>query len=353
MKLSFEYCHFDILLFRKGRSEHSRKRRKSRSQENTFSSSGISYGDYDGTPMMNTNNINPWMEMDPGSGQHQGMMSGADNTNMMPDNNMMTAMNMNNFLQCNNIVMGDNNQFVPPWMGSGGSNYQMDQSSCRQPVTFNFCVIYPPNPNSQPPSLRERPPGCRTVFIGGLPETITEEIILDVFSKCGEIQAVRPSKKNFCHIRFTSEQSVDNALFFSGWRMKIDNSSLAENSGKLHVDFANARDDQYEWECHQRAMERKARQMMSLAQPPSPPPIPNFSELEAGSVIDQIKSDNTGDDDTDNWNHTIDVLLTWLERGDCNKKNSHNFYSMIQAVRGHYKRLTGEKVIFQFNMLKH
>ena len=92
---------------------------------------------------------------------------------------------------------------------------------------------------------------------------------------------------------------------------------------------------------------------MSLAQPPSPPPIPNFSELEAGSVIDQIKSDNTGDDDTDNWNHTIDVLLTWLERGDCNKKNSHNFYSMIQAVRGHYKRLTGEKVTFQFNMFKH
>ena len=70
MKLSFEYCHFDILLLRKGRSEHSRKRRKSRSQENTFSSSGISYGDYDGTPMMNTNNINPWMEMDPGSGDN-------------------------------------------------------------------------------------------------------------------------------------------------------------------------------------------------------------------------------------------------------------------------------------------
>ena len=40
--------------------------------------------------------------MDPGSGQHPGMMSGADNTNMLPDNNMMTAMNMNNFLQCNN-----------------------------------------------------------------------------------------------------------------------------------------------------------------------------------------------------------------------------------------------------------
>lgn len=67
-----------------------------------------------------------------------------------------------------------------------------------------------------PPSTRERPPGCKTVFVGGLPENATEEIIKEVFDQCGEIVAIRKSKKNFCHIRFSEEFMVDKALYLSG-----------------------------------------------------------------------------------------------------------------------------------------
>lgn len=67
-----------------------------------------------------------------------------------------------------------------------------------------------------PPSMRERPPGCKTVFVGGLPENATEEIIKEVFDQCGEIVAIRKSKKNFCHIRFSEEFMVDKALYLSG-----------------------------------------------------------------------------------------------------------------------------------------
>lgn len=67
-----------------------------------------------------------------------------------------------------------------------------------------------------PPSTRERPPGCRTVFVGGLPENATDEIIREVFEHCGEITAIRKSKKNFCHIRFSQEFMVDKALYLSG-----------------------------------------------------------------------------------------------------------------------------------------
>lgn len=42
------------------------------------------------------------------------------------------------------------------------------------------CTLFPPNPNAPPPTTRERPPGCRTVFVGGLPENMTEEIITQV-----------------------------------------------------------------------------------------------------------------------------------------------------------------------------
>lgn len=67
-----------------------------------------------------------------------------------------------------------------------------------------------------PPATRERPPGCKTVFVGGLPENGTEQIIVEVFEQCGEIIAIRKSKKNFCHIRFAEEYMVDKALYLSG-----------------------------------------------------------------------------------------------------------------------------------------
>lgn len=91
--------------------------------------------------------------------------------------------------------------------------------------------------------------GCRTVFVGGLPENIAEETIREVFDRCGEITTLRLSKKNFCHIRFVFEASVDSAIYLSGYRIRINNQADAPNCGRLHVDFAQARDDQYDFEC--------------------------------------------------------------------------------------------------------
>ena len=44
----------------------------------------------------------------------------------------------------------------------------------------------------------------------------SEEIVRDVFDRCGEITTIRLSKKNFCHIRYEMEEFVDNAIFLSG-----------------------------------------------------------------------------------------------------------------------------------------
>lgn len=45
---------------------------------------------------------------------------------------------------------------------------------------------------------------------------VAEEIVRDVFERCGEITTIRLSKKNFCHIRYELEEFVDNAIFLSG-----------------------------------------------------------------------------------------------------------------------------------------
>lgn len=39
--------------------------------------------------------------------------------------------------------------------------------------------------------------------------------------------------------------------------MKIGNNNDPGNTGKLHVDYAQARDDQYEYECRQRQLQRE------------------------------------------------------------------------------------------------
>lgn len=94
------------------------------------------------------------------------------------------------------------------------------------------CTLYPPPPSAPPPTTRERPNGCRTVFVGGLPDNITESIITDVFERCGKIYTLRLSKKNFCHIRFFYENSVDAAICLSGYRIRIGNQTDLPNTGR-------------------------------------------------------------------------------------------------------------------------
>uniref|UniRef100_A0A4W5LN80 RRM domain-containing protein n=1 Tax=Hucho hucho TaxID=62062 RepID=A0A4W5LN80_9TELE len=141
--------------------------------------------------------------------------------------------------------------------------------------------------------MRERPPGCKTVFVGGLPENATEALIVEVFGQCGDIIAIRKSKKNFCHIRFAEEFTVDRALFLSGYRMRLGSSTDKKDTGRLHVDFAQARDDLYEWECRQRLYAREERHRRRMEEdrfrPPSPPLIVHYSDHECSQLGDKIK----------------------------------------------------------------
>ncbi|XP_071991363.1 ecto-NOX disulfide-thiol exchanger 1 isoform X2 [Engystomops pustulosus] len=202
------------------------------------------------------------------------------------------------------------------------------------------CTLFPQNPNLPPPSTRERPPGCKTVFVGGLPENSTEEIIQEVFEQCGDITAIRKSKKNFCHIRFSEEFMVDKAIYLSGYRMRLGSSTDKKDSGRLHVDFAQARDDFYEWECKQRMLAREERHRRKLEvdklRPPSPPTIMHYSEHEATVLADKLKDDNKFSD-------AISVLLTWIERGEVNRRTANQFYSMVQSANSHVRRLINEK----------
>lgn len=173
---------------------------------------------------------------------------------------------------------------------------------------------------------------------------MTEPIIHEIFERCGEITTLRLSKKNFCHIRFAFEASVESAIYLSGYRVKIGNNSDSPNCGRLHVDYAQARDDQYEYECKQRQLQREQRHREKVEKdrlrPLSPPQIVHFSEIEAANLTEKIKNDET-------FMKACQILVTWLERGDCNKKNSNTIYTIIQSTNSQVRRLLNEKATYE------
>ncbi|XP_076764611.1 ecto-NOX disulfide-thiol exchanger 2 isoform X3 [Xylocopa sonorina] len=247
------------------------------------------------------------------------------------------------------------------------------QQGTKEIIHCKSCTLFPPNPNAPPPTTRERPPGCRTIFVGGLPENITETIIQEIFERCGEITTLRLSKKNFCHIRFVLESSVDAAIYLSGYRVRIGSSGESANTGRLHVDFAQARDDQYEWECRQRQLQREQRHRERVEKerqraPSSPPPVVHYTDHEASNICEKIKQDDTFmkavQTNTFEFQKTrsvtlpnkriksLQVVVTWLERGDCTKRNANTFYSMIQSTNSHVRRLLTEKVAYEEELQK-
>ncbi|XP_031355933.1 ecto-NOX disulfide-thiol exchanger 2 isoform X2 [Photinus pyralis] len=134
-----------------------------------------------------------------------------------------------------------------------------------------------------------------------------------------------------------------------GYRIRIGSNTDAPNTGRLHVDYAQARDDQYEWECRQRQLQREQRHRERMEEerlrPPSPPPVVHYTDHEAASVAEKLKLDET-------FTKAVQILLTWLERGDCSKRNSNTFYSMIQSTNSHVRRLLTEKTQYEDELQK-
>ncbi|XP_064615009.1 ecto-NOX disulfide-thiol exchanger 2-like [Liolophura sinensis] len=227
------------------------------------------------------------------------------------------------------------------YMGPMGQGVDCPPEFIRKDVIeLKFGVLYPPPPGAPPRSRREKPPGCRTIFVGSLPEGVTEENIYEIFERFGNILSVRLNKNNYCHIRYEFEDSVEMALLLSGYTLKIESDGDAVKSKHIHVDYAQARDDQYEWECLQRALARENRHRQQIEEamlrPPSPPPVLRYSEYEAQILLENLKNDET-------FMQSSNTLLSWLTRGECSRKNANVFYSLIQTTNAHVRRLLTEK----------
>lgn len=140
---------------------------------------------------------------------------------------------------------------------------------------------------------------------------------------------------------------VDKALYLSGYRIRLGSSTDKKDTGRLHVDFAQARDDLYEWECKQRMLAREERHRRRMEEermrPPSPPPVVHYSDHECSIVAEKLKDDSK-------FSEAVQTLLTWIERGEVNRRSANHFYSMIQSANSHVRRLVNEKATHEKEM---
>ncbi|GFS41594.1 ecto-NOX disulfide-thiol exchanger 1 [Nephila pilipes] len=191
-------------------------------------------------------------------------------------------------------------------------------------IEISNLVLTPPVPG-EIRNRRLKPDGCRTVYVGNLPEKMTEGMVSEIFQRFGNISTIRMNDRHFCHIRFEKMESVEEALLLSGYRIKIKNNDEPAYNGKLHVDYATAHNDQLDFECRIRQMKREERHRARDTFIPSPPPMPLYSEHEAVSVNEELCNRET-------FKKGVAVLITWFEKGECTRRNSAKFYSMLQII---------------------
>lgn len=158
------------------------------------------------------------MEMNMGNMGNMANMSGMNNmSNIMPGMNMMTNM-MPNMMEPMMMM----NQPLP---------------MANQAMYLSNCVLLPPNPGTSLPKRREKPPGCRTIFVGGLPNGISEEVVHEIFQRFGGVDDIKLHRQGVCHVRFENHPSVEQSFLLSGYRFKLHEQSDNEAT-TLFIDYA-------------------------------------------------------------------------------------------------------------------
>lgn len=291
------------------RDRNSRRDRTDRKDRNRHRSS--KWDDND-TSSQGLNQITPASDLS------QMMMQG-----MIPYNNMMSQSTMDMSMQSMPGVISGMNM-MPNMMEHNMVMMQQQMLSASQLIPLSNGSLLLPIPGVIIPPRREKPAGCRTIFVGGLQPDVTEDTVREIFQRFGDISDIKIHKHGVCHVRFEKAESVEQAFFISGYRLKF-NHQVDNEATTIFVDYALNREDQMENE------RNKYKGALTPAR------IEVFNPVTLTSIVEKIKSD-------DQFAKAAPTLIGWLERGECNKRNANSFYSMIQASNNQIRRLFNEKM---------
>ncbi|KPI98243.1 Ecto-NOX disulfide-thiol exchanger 2 [Papilio xuthus] len=157
--------------------------------------------------------------MPPGNMMMPGMIYNHMMPNIMPQQQMDLQMHMMPGMVMPNMM---------------DQSMMMNQSMPNQ--IFSLGLLLPPIPGTSVPSRRERPKGCRTVVVGGLPNGVTTDVVTEIFKRFGEIYVNSPRNGIF-HVRFVSSDVMEQAFFLTGYRFKL-HEQLDNEATTIFIDYA-------------------------------------------------------------------------------------------------------------------
>ena len=182
-------------------------------------------------------------------------------------------------------------------------------------VVCGSVVVVPANPFEPKPKRREKPVACKTVFVGSLPDTCADKHLLDLFTNCGNIVEVRVSRgRNFGHVQFSLESSVERAMALSGCVIKIENSSSPKDRSRIHVDYAQ---DKMEIVLKRRIQDNE---MLS------------FDGGNAAIVSTDLHRDDV-------FSYAAKNVITWFNKGACDADSSNTFFGLMNSVNSRGRKL--------------
>ena len=181
---------------------------------------------------------------------------------------------------------------------------------------FGSVTLLPPSPFEEKPKRSQKPAGCNTVFVGSLPENMTEKHITELFSECGRVVDVRiPRGKRYAHVEFVREESVDKAIDVSGCSVRVGPANIPGNSGKLYVDFAHHRG---EGDVHKKIQEGE---MMA------------FNNRSVTSLNNNLHSDEA-------FGYVAKNVILWFEKGHCDSASANIFYGLLNNIHTHCRKMS-------------
>lgn len=182
-------------------------------------------------------------------------------------------------------------------------------------VVLGRVVLFPANPLNAKPKTRIRPHVCKTVFVGSVPDLCDERNLSDIFAHCGAITEVRVSRgRNFGHVQFANESSVDRAIKLSGCMVKIDNMSNPKACNRIHVDYAQDKEDI--------DLKRRIQDDEMLT----------FNKKNAGTISSDLHRDDV-------FCYAAKNVAHWITNGSCDAVSSNTFFELINGINSRGRKL--------------
>ena len=180
---------------------------------------------------------------------------------------------------------------------------------------YGSVSLIPPSPFEDKPKRNVKPPGCNTVFVGSLPDNMTEKHIIELFSECGRVVDVRiPRGKRYAHVEFTREEAVDKAIEVSNCTVRVGPVGVPGNVGRLYVDFAHHRG---EGDVHKKI---QGGEMML------------FNNRSITALNSNLHYDEAFD-------YVAKNVIHWFEKGHCDTTSANVFYSLLTNIHSYCRKM--------------